>query len=412
MNKRSKPLFAWFVLIFLALACANPLGTPAPQEEPANVETIVAATFSALTAAPSDGAPLPSTPEPGSAPSGLLPHPMLYLANDAAQITQVYRLGVDGKSITQLTFEPVNVEEFDVSLVDGSIVYVTNNQLYTINADGSNRSMIVDGGAKDPNNSLATSISNPLWSPNGQTIAYGKKGINFYSIVSGQSNTALPAQLDSNGFGLIYLPISYAPDGGKMLISIIPIASDGYSNAIYYPEGNSVVDLTSPNGGADICCSVNWTADGSAFYAGTAFISPFTSAGLWRVNALNGQVETLLASDEIAETFNLAAAPFPAPDGQLYFIFGNQTGLNDFNVVVPLQMVRSATDGATNRTVLRPESFATANGYLWAPDASFVLATIPPTNDIVEGGALQLFYTDGTPMISLIPFARSMKWAP
>lgn len=408
MNKRKNLLAALLTLILLALACANPLEAPTSQE-PANVETIVAATLAALTASPGNET-LPSTPQPGDDPSSLLPRPLLYLANDAAQISQVYRLGRDGKSITQLTFEGTNVDDFDVSPVDGSIVFLSNNQLFTINADGSNRSLIVDGGAQDPNNPIITEVTKPLWSPNGQTIAFGQRGINFYSITSGQSNLTLPAQIDSNGFGLMYWPVSYAPDGNKLLITIAPIASDGFSNAIYYPDGNAVVDLVMPPDARNICCSINWTPDGSAFYAGVSFLSPFTTPGLWRVNTANGQVDTLLSSDEIAETFNLAAAPFPAPDGQLYFIHGSQTGLSDYAVTTTLQMVRSATDGTTGRAILRPESFNSANEFLWAPDASFVLAAIPPTSGIFEGGAMNLYYTDGQPAISLVPFVRYMKW--
>ena len=136
--------------------------------QPANVETIVAATFAALTApaAEASATPLPLT-------VSLLPHSMYFLNNDGAGLTQVYRLDKDGKTVTQVTFEPANVESYDVSSVDGSVVYATNNQLFTVNADGSNRSMIVDGGPLDPNDAFVNHINVPLWSPDGQTIAYG-----------------------------------------------------------------------------------------------------------------------------------------------------------------------------------------------------------------------------------------------
>lgn len=170
MLKKSNYLFALLALFGITLACANP--SPAA---PANVETIVAATFAALTASPNHDATLPSTPKPVDEPSGLLPHPMYFLNNDGAGLAQVYRLDKDGRTVTQLTFEPANVDDYDISPVDGSIVFVSNNQLLTVNADGSNRSMIVDGGARDENNPFLTNITNPLWSPNGQTIAYGPR---------------------------------------------------------------------------------------------------------------------------------------------------------------------------------------------------------------------------------------------
>ncbi|MBK9210205.1 MAG: hypothetical protein IPL71_18690 [Anaerolineales bacterium] len=48
MQKNSRLFFALILLLIAALACANPLGGSAPA--PVNVETIVAATFQALTA--------------------------------------------------------------------------------------------------------------------------------------------------------------------------------------------------------------------------------------------------------------------------------------------------------------------------------------------------------------------------
>lgn len=395
--KRSNIVFALFLMIALTLACANPMG----GSQPGNVETIVAATFQALTGT----APAPSE-------VSLLPHAMYFLNNDSAGLAQVYRLEKDGTTVTQLTFEPANVDNYDVSHVDGSVVYVTLNQLMTINADGSNRSMIVDGGPQDPNNAFLTNIMNPLWSPDGQTIAYGQKDLKLYSIAAGQSTVAIANSVDSNGFGTIYWPLSYSPDGSKLMISVVPLATDAFPNAIYYINGGALVNLQYPPNTPSICCSFQWTADSSALYAGIRFLSPFTAAGLWKVNAADGQISAVLASDDVAENFNLAGAPYLGPDGQLYFIYGNQSGLNDFVVTAPLQLVRSAPDGVTNRTVLRPESFNISDEFLWAPDASFVIVTVPPAQQGM-GSVAQLYYTDGQKaMIPLVLSARYLKWGP
>lgn len=407
MSKKSNHLFALLVLFVITLACANPISGTAPAA-PANVETIVAATLAALTAPATEAG---ATPPPVT--ESLLPASMYFLNADSAGLTQVYRLAVDGVTVTQLTFEPASVEEYDVSQVDGSIVYTTNNQLFTVLRDGSNRSMIVDGGVLDPNSPATTLLSNPLWSPDAQTIAFGHKGVNFYSVVAGQATLALPSKIDSAGFGQMNWPEAYSPDGTKLLITVAPIASDGSFSAIYIPSSNTTVDITSTSGGAgSTCCSFSWTADSASIYTGTAFLSPFTSAGLSRVDTNSGQTEALLTSDELAENFNLATAPLLAPDGQLYFIYASQSGLNNFSVNVDLQMVRSAADGVTGRTVLRPESFSNASGFLWAPDASFLIATTYPAPDVYAGGPAKLYYSDGRPVISLVPFAMEMKWGP
>ena len=213
MPKKFRTLLVLFVLVITALACVNPLvGTPLNQ--PANVETIVAATFQALTA------PAPQTGVTNPVPSagGLLPRTMYFLNNDGAGIVQVYRLEKDGKTVKQITFEPAKVDYYDVSPVDGSVAYISTNKMYTVRIDGSNRSMIVDGGIRNESDPFFNSITNPVWSPNGQTIAFGYKGLNFYSIVSGQYNNVLKNQITDQGNGVIfpnelYWPEKYAADG-------------------------------------------------------------------------------------------------------------------------------------------------------------------------------------------------------
>ncbi|MDP2776479.1 MAG: hypothetical protein Q8O48_02455, partial [Anaerolineales bacterium] len=181
MKNNLRFAFAFITLLAAMLACANPLSGTAPAT--ANVETVVAATLDALTAyapAPEVSAtPLPLT-------VSLLPHSMYFINNDSAGLAQVYRLDQAGVTVTQLTFEPANVDDYDVSMLDGSVVYVSNNQLLTIHADGSSRSTIFDGD----------SVNSPVWSPNGETIAFAYKGLNFYSVVSGQSNRVLDDQID------------------------------------------------------------------------------------------------------------------------------------------------------------------------------------------------------------------------
>src|SRR5512134_191409 len=138
-------LIVALILTSAILACANPLGTPVP---PPNVQTVVAMTFQALTASAAEQGLTPVlTPPPST--SGLLPFSMYFLHTDSAGILQVYCLEKDGKTVSQVTFEPVEVTSYDPSPVDGSVAYVSNNQLLLINADGGNRRMLLDGGVRD-----------------------------------------------------------------------------------------------------------------------------------------------------------------------------------------------------------------------------------------------------------------------
>jgi Tol biopolymer transport system component len=409
MLKKLHAFLALIALLAVALACANPVGGTAPKQ-PANVETVVAATIQALTApAPKAGVtnPTPST-------SDLLPRSLYFLNNDAAGIVQVYRLEKDGKTIKQITFEPAKVDYYDVSLADASVAYVSNNKMYTVKADGSNRSMVVDGGPHNENEPFFNAITNPVWSPNGQSIAFGYKGLNFYSITTGQYSNMLKDQIeDQNGFSFpreLYRPEKYAADGSKLVITLLYFESA--SAAVYYPNGNVLVRLKNDEGAMICCGNTNWTADGSALYAAYANLGMY-SPGLWRVDSVNGTVTTLVKGDLGNGTFNFADAPHLAPDGQLYYFIASQTTTDVFASSVRLQLVRSAPDGVTNKTILRPETYQNMNEALWAPDASFVVVAEAPIQDVYEGGAVQLVYTDVQKgVISLLPFAMEMKWGP
>jgi Tol biopolymer transport system component len=403
MEQKKRTYLFLITLLIVALACATPLTGPAP-ESPANVETIVAATFQALTQTP----PLEST-------SSLLPHSLYYLSNDGAQISQIFRMDRDGQTITQLTFEASDVNDYDVSPIDGSLVYVWNNQLFTVDTNGGNRAMIVDGGAVDENNPFLTVIRSPVWSPDEQTIAYGHKGLNFYSIVSGQSNRVLDDQIENidTEFSIpreMYWPEKYSADGSKLIVTLGYY--EGASTAIYYPNGGALVRLNG-DGRSLICCgSGNLSADGSFLFDAHPYPGGMFPAGLWRVDTTTGTVATLLSGDYDANPIEVAASPFPAPDGQLYFFYANVPMTDEMIDSPLLQLVRSGMDGVTGRTVLRSETFENLNEAIWAPDASFVIVAMPQNDQIYQGGAAQLFYMDERPMIPLVQYAKSMKWGP
>src|SRR5512147_63366 len=122
MKQGSYPLIAAILLMLAALACALPGGGGGQPSTPNQVETIVAATIQALT--PVTGAEATSTPE-AETPS-VLPHTFYYLGTDSVGLTQIFRIEKDGKTQKQITSETVNVGNYDVSLVDGSVVYIVN----------------------------------------------------------------------------------------------------------------------------------------------------------------------------------------------------------------------------------------------------------------------------------------------
>jgi len=381
MNQRF-PSIATFLLAFVISSCASPAGVEATQ---------------------------PSASDQGetaftSTSAGLLPHTLYFVSNDVSGIAQVHRLETDGKTVKQITFEPVAVGLYDVSLANGSVVYVANNQLLLINADGSSRRLLVDGGPINPNNPGENSLHHPVFSPDGQTLAYAHNGLNLYNVTTGVSRLVLQDEL--------YRPEKYSSDGAKLLMTVSVPNTDATHDVIYYPATNSIVRFNSADGAFFCCGREEWTQDSLGLYAAYPALG-MLSPGLWKVDAASGNVTTLIPSEAGGGDFNFADEPYLASDGHLYYFFANASNTVGFSDNAPLQIVRSAPDGVTGRTVLRPETFESLNEALWAPDASFVIVAKASSDSIYVGGVLELYYTDAAKsMISLVPSGQQLNWGP
>lgn len=406
MKNQYRPAIAFLMLAMVAMACALPFTGENPTSTQDEVATVVALTMQALTPTSNGGI----TPEPETA--GLLPHSLYYLSNGtgAGGAMQIFRMETDGKTVKQITSEPGDVGPYDVSPVDGRVAYVANNQLVVINPDGSTRTVLVDGGAIDPNDPIVNTLGSPVWSKDGRTIAYAYHGLNLYSLDTGASTLVLENKFsDVSGLKIaneIYAPQSYSPDGKKLLINIG--FYEGGTMAIYDPDSNAVVRLSGPDSGQP-CCDAVWTADGGALYAASPYMG-MISAGLWHINASDGKVTTLISSQSSDGTYNFADAPIVGPDGQLYFFFANLKDIPTGHT--PLQLVRSGLDGVTGRTVISPTNFQMMNEALWSPDASFVITADAPIADVYQGGVAAITYTDGRPEVPLVEYAIQMKWGP
>ena len=418
MSKRVQPLIAFLFLTLAILSCDLPVpsvpqptgaATTAPPFSPDQVSTAVAMTLTA--AVPQGGSP--TIPAPGGS-AGPLPHTFHYLAPDSAGVLQVFRIEKDGTTQRQMTSETVSITDYDVSLAEGSIAYVANNQLLMLNGDGSNRRMLVDGGTMDPNNPFMTNISSPVFSPDGQTLAYGYQGLRMYSLATGDSELIIENQVDDVGGGLfvpreLYSPERYSADGTKLLITLGYY--EGASSAIYNPATNALVRLEGGEGALICCDETEWSTDSASIYAANPTMGMFSS-GLWKVDATTGEVTTLIPGDAGGGSYNLADEAYLAPDGQLYFLLATVPAPEGIVTRAPLQLVRSAPDGVTGRTVLSNEDFHLLNEALWAPDASFLVAAIAQSEESYQGGQAKIVYVDGRPSVVLAPFAQQMKWGP
>ena len=406
MKKRISLLLILLVLVTTACASSVSSETDTPSSGD-QVATIVAGTMQALSPEVVEASATPETL------ASLLPRSFYYLGQDGAGLAQVFRIERDGVTMHQVTFEPIDVKEYDVSLVDGSVAYVSNNQLLWADANGSGRRLLVDGGAPDPIDPLFSTISGVAYSPNGRIIAYGLRGINTFDLETGVSSLILPQRPADIAFGQaaeVYWPKHYSPDGTKLLASAVIPNSDGSSTVIFVPASASLVRIVGE--GSLFCCNQQgWTADSSAVYFSNASVGMFGS-GLWRVDAATGTTTTLIPSDAGSGAYNLPDEPYLAPDGQLYYFFASVPAPDGFIQRGPLQLVRSAIDGVTGRTVVRDDTFQLLNDVLWAPDASFAIITLSPAPGVYNGGRAEIIYLDGRPSIILTTFAQDMRWGP
>lgn len=389
------------MLALAALACnfpgigstpEPPTGTPLPEvtDEPAGEPT--------------------EEPTEEPAPAGVLPAPLYFIRDDG----QVWRVEVDGATLTQITSEPAQVDAFDISPSDGQIAYVSSNDLITADALGGGRTVLVtmpDVAPDDYEGQVNATLSKPAWAPDGQSLAYGLGGVNVYDFASGTSTLLLASSPYPTDFAdmppdpiLFYFPNAYTPAASRLLVDFA-----------YYPEagGLAVLDLVSGdlvtlnNPDGLVCCYPSWAADGASVF----FASPvygLTSVGLWQADAVTGVGVTLVPGFD-DPTWSQFSHPQQLGDGQLYYFFGTST--EDWPTDrPPLTMHRSAPDGVTGRVALRTDAYY-PGGAVWAPDGSGAAITDFTTTTDYTYGPLLWLDADDSPALPLGAMARStLRW--
>jgi Tol biopolymer transport system component len=411
---------ALIALLASALACT--IGSPAtPGAGETDLQTRVAATLTALAVTPAVPATAPATEAPSEVPPeitatttvpatpAVLPYPLYFLA-DRTGTFQVWRVAVDGVTLTQITDEPSPVTGFDVSSADGRLAYVSGNELILADRDGGTRQVLITGAelpATPDESYWAQEITNPVWSPDGATLAYALNGINLIAPSTG-AITPLVANVlpttDAPAAIMLYRPRLWSPDGSRLLGEVS--FYEAGSLVILPAAGGAPLSTSVPDG--IVCCQPAWSNDGSAIFLANDSVG-LVSPGLWRIDANTGAGATLITGDD-AGTLSFVGWPKQAPDGRLLYFFSQTTTFPERGTW-PTSMYVAEADGVTGRTQLRTDSYI-ASEALWAPDAS--LAVIADTSELSTAyppvGPLRLLRADGSGALPLADAGRNLRW--
>ncbi len=296
--------------------------------------------------------------------ANLLPHSFYFLSGSQGNY-QVWRLEADGTTTTQLTNEQFSVDRFSVSQEDGSLAFISNNQLILVDGDGHNRRLVADG-TKAPADPFRGVVSSPAFSPDSRTLAYAFDGLHLYDIASGKDEHVLPNLGNLLGETFVfekeaYYPGSWSPDGSKLLIIM------GYfeGSTLAVMEAGQTEPFRRLRSRGPVCCTYHWTPDGNSVLVANPSFGDHTP-GLWRYDARSGEETELVAS--LPSQPKYVGWPVQLPSGDLRFFYSEQF---TFEEGIPLVLVQSDPDGQ-DWTPVRPEKFHPADA-LWAEDGSVLL---------------------------------------
>jgi hypothetical protein len=372
----------------LLVAC-----TPAPSPDPL----------------PTGTAPLQAT-EP-AAVAFSLPAPLYYLREG-----QVWRLAQDGESQQQITHEAAPVDSFDVSPIDSALVYVTGNSLIHADADGENRRVLMAGPELPPvadelarlndRAYIAGQIRTPVWSPDGERIAYVQNGLNAMVVSNGKvrvihPNDFFPEEGEVSDRRVIDSAISWAPDGQHLLVMVYTYPLD----SIYYRD----VALKTLFGylsmkGECYQCTFAWSGDSQHFFLGNPFEGG--QGALTRCDIADGRC-TLIALDIPARKAYFYAYPHSLnPDGALVFMASSPSPEEPPEM---FKMFRVQSDGY-GTVQLREDEWSIQTA-LWARDSRGVLIVTGSAGGDVPPDTLVWLPVDGGPAIPLpVTGARVLRW--
>lgn len=353
------------------------------------------------TQAPTDS-PAP-TPTPTETP--LLPQSLVFLTKEGNRTYKIARFEQDGSTLTYLTNAPEEINSFAINPFDQSIAYIAGNNIYHMESDGSDKYILIAG--MSPTNTddyfYFQSFYGLAWFPDGQTLAFGKGGLNTYNMETGHTTNLITNQVIDFGTFLnpeeLFFPVAYSSDGIKLLVSVNWMEAG--TIGIYDFSSSSFTQLST----SSVCCDYSWSYDSSRILVANPFLGLLES-GFWAYNASSGIKQHLISNS--AGVFYSPGWPIELGNGEINFF-------NSTSPVIPegyfdLYMTQSIGGDVTNTIILNPNGYPISDA-AWTTDGIFAAIKLsgPTPSDATP---IKIISSDGTPIINVHPNALMPTWVP
>lgn len=321
----------------------------------------------------------------------VLPEPLFFLRGEE-DMKQIWRLDTNGLTLSQLTQESTGVSSFEVNPVDGRLAYTSNFQLILLDPSSNSRQVLVTG---DENNRPGR----PVFSNDGNYLAYGLGGIHTYNLASGEDRLVIANNDVQNPSGRrIYFPKSWSPDGSKLavIIGYWEWAGDGI---ISIADGSLLSEFEYSDSSA-------WSTDSQTYFTANATEPGMMTStpGLFSISATqNASLQTL-----IQDAF--VWWPNQTLDGRLLFFQGAPDPANPSQYKISL--MGSTANNMDQRQVLRDNLlYLTAAGFseaVWSPNGDLLVTRLihfpANTSEVIMLGL------QDTPMLYLFQDGTNLRF--
>jgi Tol biopolymer transport system component len=345
-------------------------------------------------------------------PAGPLALPLpapLYFIDDATG--QIARLERDGATVTQITDEALPVLDFDISPSDGTLAFVTDNQLVAVDAAGANRRTLFSAPPVDPaaDGAVNQTVMAPRFAPDGAELAFGFGGVQLLAMGELAVPEMLLASSDFPDFSSdepppveairFFWPASWSPDGTRLLISF-GYYPEGGGLLIYDLVGNRRIELTAAGAQTPLIGETAWSANGSRLFIASEYFV-YGAPGLAQVESASGETTLLAGADADLSLF--ARAPLLEESGNLRLLAARTAPDLPPERFQPVRYDASAG----TLTQLSDWTLTPRGAVLWQDDGSALVATVATA----EGEALVWLALEGDAVVLPVR-GTALHWGP